>query len=137
MKRQAGFTLIELIAVIVILGILAAVAVPRFIDLSAAAEQAALENVAGSISSAASLNYAAEIAREAGLSTTATPPVDVLNCLDATIGPLLQGGLPGGYSSAAASSGTTTTTADGVQLTCTLSANGSSVDYTILSANVP
>lgn len=60
MKRsvQAGFTLIELVVVIVILGILAAVAVPQFTDLSASAKQAVGQAACGAVQSTAVLLYA-------------------------------------------------------------------------------
>ncbi|MGK0306995.1 MAG: MSHA pilin protein MshB [Gammaproteobacteria bacterium] len=47
MNRQAGFTLIELVIVITILGVLSAVAVPRFIDLSEEAHKSAVSGTAG------------------------------------------------------------------------------------------
>ncbi|USD37277.1 prepilin-type N-terminal cleavage/methylation domain-containing protein [Ferrimonas sp. SCSIO 43195] len=58
MKKQSGFSLVELVIVVVVLGLLAAVALPRFINITDEAEDAASEGVAGGFASAIGITRA-------------------------------------------------------------------------------
>ncbi|MEW4463685.1 type II secretion system protein, partial [Vibrio cholerae] len=74
MKRQGGFTLIELVVVIVILGILAVTAAPRFLNLQGDARQASLQGLKGAIDGAAGIVYGKSAV--SGKDTKSTESVD-------------------------------------------------------------
>jgi len=109
MKKQSGFTLIELVMVIVILGVLAVVAMPKFIDMKSDAQAAALQGVAGALSSAYAVNYAARSANSA-------KGVAVTDCDNPKN--VLQGGVPTGYAATASA------VVAGNSYSCTLTQTG-------------
>lgn len=107
--KQAGFTLIELIIVIVIVGILAAVAIPKFADLTTKAQENATRAVAGELSSAAAIAYAKDKVSGGGYTAT---------CSNAVLATYLADGIiPTGY------------TVGGTAPACTLVHSSSTTTY--------
>jgi MSHA pilin protein MshA len=108
----SGFTIIELVVVIAILGILAAIAIPKFFNISGDAQTSAVKGVAGALSAANAENYAVRTEKT-------TNGGAVTNCTD--IGTLLQGGLPSGYTITSGSVGLNVT------LSCTVTGLGGNI----------
>jgi MSHA pilin protein MshA len=89
-KQQSGFTLIELIMVIVVLGALAVTVLPKYVNLQTDAQNGAAQGVAGSLAAASAINFAACKAGNAACVNT------LVNCDD--LSTLLVGGaMPTGW----------------------------------------
>lgn len=148
MKQQSGFTLIELIVVIVILGILAATALPKFADLTTDARWASAQGALGSVQSAMNIVHGTALVRGAtGATGTVTVEGSTINLIygypdaSATGIQLAANILPASYQISAAGTSPQTIAPIGVAaaniVTTQSAALGCNVIYTVATAAAP
>lgn len=93
-SRQQGFTFIELVIVIILLGLLAAAALPRLLDVTDDAEIASLEGVAGGFSTAVSIAHAQWYAEGGKRGSVTTPDQKTQINMDGKIIYMTENGWP-------------------------------------------
>ena len=115
-NNKKGFTLIELVMVIVILGVLAAVAIPRFVDLKSSATSAVFDGVGAAIRGQITMNHAKYLINSSGYEGT-----DIAASIDTS-----------GIDSVTASAAT-----GDVTITATIGSDTRAWNYTARSGNTP
>jgi MSHA pilin protein MshA len=132
MRKVTGFTIIELVVVITILGILAAVALPKFLNIQNEAYIAAVQGVAGGVASGAAINYGKRLA--SGSAPAAGDATVINQCTTAVLQRALTGTWPANIViSATAAGALTTTLTNGTVGTCELKHSAFNTASTIVS----
>lgn len=122
MRKAHGFTLVELIAVIVILGVLAVSAIPQFLDLRTNARNSTAAGVGGALDSASAINYARGISQGGATQVTSCGSPELASLVGGTYS--FSGGVLTVGGNTFVLDGTFTNFTPGARNTCTITHGG-------------